>query len=464
MDEGSVETPGRTSRRAPEYIVSLDVGTYKVCCLVAEVGDNDQLNVVGSGVDREPGLRKGQVFDLRKMTQAVERAVRSAERTAGVEVATLFVGLTGPQIMAVDSRGCVGVMNEDKEVSEAELHKVLRAVSNISLPPEREIVEVLPHSFAVDERRQLGNPLGMSGSRLEAEAQIITAPGNWLRDLKGSVSDTRCAAEGIVYGALADAEAVLTNDERRLGVLLVNIGGGTTEISLYSGHCLRYSQTLAVGGDHLTNDIALCLNTTIEEAERVKTAYGLSEPAAPDEPEASDESEDDWGPLSRVAKSTEAPGTVDPPAERPDPGGDLIQITRVDGLTPQQVERAKLQRVIEARVEELFEIVRCEVAKGGFSEAYGAGVVLTGGTALLPGLVAKAEETFGCTARVGGPVIHSAVDGLPQDPGFATSVGLLKSGLARRRKEERERNVPRGLLLRMVRAVARLFAWVIGLF
>jgi len=404
---------------ATELVVSLDVGTAQVRCLVAETNGKG-LRLLGSGRARSLGVRKGQMVDLAAVQRSIDHAVRQAEQMARVAVHTLFVGAGGPQARGLNSRGCIGVAREDRQITPQEEARALRAAENISLPAGRCILQALPQSFAVDDLKSVRNPLGMFASRLEAEVHLVTDTSHSLEHLEQALGPSR-DPERFVFAPLAAGEAVLSPDERELGVLLLDIGAGKTSALLYVAGGPRFCYVLPVGGGHVTSDLAIGLNTTLEEAERLKREHGCVGTRE----------------LSKAERLR------------------CLPVASMDGSEPRAVPRAHLGAIIECRMAEIFEIVQKELDKAGFHDEPRSGVVLTGGGALLPGCVEQAASTFSVPARLGRPVHLAPADQEMRCPSWAAAAGMLSLGLQFRRAEPSQ--PPAGGLRRWGRKIKAWF-------
>lgn len=373
-------------------ITGLDVGTTKVCAVIGEVTPAGGLDVIGIGTSPSRGLRKGVVVNIDSTVEAIKKAVGEAEQMAGVEVGSVYAGLSGGHIRGVNSRGVVAVSGKNKEVGPADLERALEAARAINLPPDREIIHVLPQTYVVDDQDGVKEPLGMSGVRLEVEVHIVTAAVTSVQNVIRSVNRAGLTVQDIVLEPLAASEAILSPDEKELGVLLLDIGGGTTDVALFRDGAIWHTGVLALGGDHISNDIAVGLRTPTAEAEELKKRHGCA--------------------LTALVREDE---TVDVPS--------------VGGRKPRQLSRQILSEIIQPRVEEIFTLVARDLARAGLEDAPAAGVVVTGGTAIMDGLPELAGQVFDLPVRRGTPEGVGGLDDVVQSPIFATAVGLALYGI-----------------------------------
>jgi cell division protein FtsA len=377
-----------------QTVVALDIGTTKICTLVAEVGPPPTSNkrIVGVGTVPSKGIRRGVVVDVGEVANAVLESVRLAERTSGYEIASVYVGLAGAHISAVNSRGVVAINQGERGIRALDVDRVLEAARAIDIPQNREILHVIPRSYSVDGEDGVRDPMGMQAYRLEVEAHIVTGSTSSIRNLVNCVQNAGVQIDALVLEPLASGETVLTDIERDMGVALVDIGGGTTDIALFIEGSIWHTVVLPTGGEQITKDIAVGLRTPFTVAEEVKVKYGHALPQAV----MADE---------------------------------MLKINMFGEDVQQQVPRQFLSEIIEARVEEIFELILKEIKRSGYDGLLPAGVVICGGTAELPGIRDVAREVLGLPIRIGEPQeLQGLVDTL-QSPAFATSVGLLDWGI-----------------------------------
>lgn len=375
-----------------ETIVGIDVGTTKICTLVGELNDEEELRIVGIGVAPSRGLRKGIVLDIEEATQAVALSVEKAEQISGYDIDSAYVGIAGSHISGLNSRGVAAISRGERNISQEDVDRAMEAARAIAIPHNRVVVHAIPRAYIVDGEDGVRNPLGLRGFRLEVEAHIVTAASASVQNLLRSVQGAGVRVVDLVLQPIAAGEAVLTNAERELGVALVDIGGGTTDMAVFIDGSVWYTVVLPVGGNHLTHDVAVGLRTPFTVAETLKVKYGHTMPDAP---------------------------TVD----------DSIDATCFGDNSHQPVSRRRMAEIIRARSEEVLELILREIKRSGYDGLLPAGVVLCGGTADLAGIKEFSREVLGLPVRIGIP---RNVEGLVEsvrDPAYACSVGLLLWGL-----------------------------------
>lgn len=375
-------------------VVALDIGTTKICTLVAEVGPPPEnvMRVVGVGTVQSHGLRKGVVVNVNEVTAAITESIHRAERTSGYEIASAYVGLAGAHINAVNSRGVVAISRGERGIRPVDVERALEAARAIDIPHNREVLHIIPRDFSVDGDDGVRDPVGMQAYRLEVEAHIVTGSTSSIRNLIKCVQSSGIHIDALVLEPLASGEAALTDIEREMGVVLVDIGGGTTDIAIFIEGSIWHTVVLPTGGEQLTNDIAVGLRTPYNIAEEIKIKYGhaLASKVMPEE-------------MVRT------------------------EVFGEDGN--QRVPRQFLAEIIEARAEEIFEMVLNEIKRSGYDGLLPAGVVLCGGTANLPGARDLARDVMGLPTRIGEPQnLRGLVETL-QSPAYATSTGLLEWGI-----------------------------------
>jgi cell division protein FtsA len=372
----------------------LDIGTSKVCAVVGEMTDRG-VEIIGIGSHPSQGLRKGIVVNIESTVNSIKKAVEEAELMAGCEIHTVFTGLSGNHIKGFNSHGIVAV--KSKEVCQRDLDRVIDAAKAVAIPTDREVLQILPQDYIIDDQDGIKQPLGMSGVRLEARVHIVTSAVTSAQNIVKCCNRAGLNIGDIVLMPLAAAEAVLSAEERELGVALVDIGSGTTDIAVFHDGTVRHSAALSVGGNHLTNDIAAGLRTPTADAERIKQRYGLAK-------------------ASTVF------------------GDQRVDISSVTGKTASTVSRQILCEIIEPRMEEIFQLVQKEIAKSGYETSLASGVVLTGGSMLLPGAVETAEQVFGMPARLGSPTHVVGLVDVVSSPIYAAGVGLVLCGMKRQER------------------------------
>jgi cell division protein FtsA len=374
-------------RNDRSLIVGLDIGTSKVVALVGEIGPDGSIEIIGLGSHPSRGLKKGVVVNIESTVQSIQRAVEEAELMAGCEIHAVYAGIAGSHVRSLNSHGVVAI--RDREVSEADVAHVIDAAKAVAIPADQKILHVLPQEFIIDGQEGIRDPIGMSGVRLEAKVHIVTGADSAAQNIVKCVQRCGLTVEDVVLEQLASSHAVLTEDEKELGVCIVDIGGGTTDIAVFSNGAIRHTAVIPIAGDQVTNDIAVSMRTPTHYAEDIKVRYAcaLSQLANPDE-------------------SIEVPSVGDRPARR--------------------LARQTLAEVVEPRYEELFGLIRDELRRSGFEEIIAAGIVLTGGSAKMEGAIDLAEEVFHMPVRLGLPL--QQVKGLAeviQNPIYSTGVGLL---------------------------------------
>lgn len=374
-------------RRGQHIVVGLDIGTTKICAIIGEVKKDGMIDVIGLGIHPSRGLKKGIVVNIDSTVESIHQAMEDAQLMAGVDVGSVYVGIAGGHIMGINSTGILAVQNQ--EITAREIDKVIDAARLVALPMDREVIHVLPQEFSVDDHRGILDPLGMSGVRLEARVHIVTAAVASAHNIVKCVNKADLEVEDIVLEQLALSEAVMSPDERELGVIIVDIGGGSTNIALISSHGVQHTAVLGVGGNHITNDLAFGLNTTLQEAERLKKTCGCA-----------------YSPTAGMHE--------------------MVEVRSLGEREPQRHTRMDLCNIIEPRVEEMLQMVLQEIKQSGYGDSASAGVVLTGGTALLPGIVELAEEVFRLPVRCGAPTGIGGIVDMVNSPMYATGVGLLQ--------------------------------------
>jgi cell division protein FtsA len=374
------------------HIVGLDIGTTKVCAVVGEGDEAGEVQIAGVGLVPSSGIRKGVVVDIDATTQAIGEAVDRAERMAGVKVDSLYASVSGEHIASTNSRGVVAISRGDHEISGPDVERVVEAARMAALPAsDREIVHLLPRGFVVDGHDGVRNPVGMYGARLEVEAHIVTGTSTVLANLMKCVQRAGLEVEEVVLEPLASAEAALSSAERELGVVVADIGGGTTSVGVFVGGGLTHTAILPVGGHHITSDIAVGLRTPVSEAEKLKVRYGAATPA--------DTSE-----------------------------GELIEVFNVGDREPRILPRRVLCEIIEPRLQEICNMLRLQIRRSGYAHLVPAGIVLTGGTALLRGIARFTSEKLELPARLGLPEQIGGLTDAVNSPVYATGVGLVLYG------------------------------------
>ncbi len=375
-------------------IVGLDIGTSKVCAVVGEMTERG-MEIIGVGSHPSQGLRKGVVINIESTVDSIKKAVEEAELMAGCEINSVFTGIAGGHIKGFNSHGIVAVKN--KEVTQRDVDRVIDAAKAVAIPMDREVLHILPQEYLIDDQDGIKEPLGMSGVRLEAKVHIVTGAVTSAQNIIKCCNRTGLNVADMALEPLASAEAVLTPEERELGVALVDMGGGTTDIALFHDGAVKHTAVLAIGGNHLTSDIAAGLRTPIGEAERIKQRYGYAR-------------------TSMVTKD------------------ERVEVPSVGGRNSRTISRQILCEIIEPRLEEIFQLIRREIAKSGYEGSLASGVVMTGGSTLLPGMIEMAEQLFSMPVRLGVPTHVGGLVDVVSSPIYATGVGLVLYGMKRQEK------------------------------
>jgi cell division protein FtsA len=371
---------------ADNMIVALDIGTSKVVCLVGEITPQGTIEIVGVGAQPSRGLKRGVVVNIESTVSSIQRAVEEAELMAGCKVHGVTVGIAGSHINSLNSHGIVAV--RDREVSDYDLERVIDAARAVAIPADQKIIHILPQEYLIDNQEGIKEPLGMSGVRLEAKVHLVTGAINAIQNIEKCIRRCGLEVDAVVLEQLASSYAVLTDDEKDLGVCLVDIGGGTTDIAVFTGGAIRHTAVIPIAGDQVTNDIAMALRTPSQHAEQIKIKYACA--------------------LAQLAHADE-----------------MIKVPSVGDRPPRDLSRQALAEVVEPRYEELFTLIQAELRRSGFEDLVAAGVVLTGGTAKMEGAVELAEEIFHMPVRLARPQGIRGLEEQLSNPIYATVIGLL---------------------------------------
>jgi cell division protein FtsA len=374
------------------YLVGLDIGTKKTVAIIGEITEEQKVEIIGIGVAESRGLRKGVVVNLDQTISAIKKAQEEAELMAGVEIDSAYVGISGAHIKSFNSRGVVAVSGKNREISRDDIKRVIDQARALSIPPDREIIHIIPQEFIVDEQDGIKDPLGMSGIKLEVNVHIVTSAITSLQNLKSCLEKSNIGIQEIVLNQIATSYATLTQDERELGVGLIDLGAGTTEVAIFERGSLWYTSTIPLGGDNFTNDIAVGLRTPIPEAEKIKKKYGCVAL-----------------PLAEEQETIEVP---------------TVGKSKKSRLLSRQI----LADIIQPRAEEIFRLVDGDIKRMGYEKSLNSGLVITGGTALLDGLEEVAEEIFDLPVRRGDPNYIGGLIDRVSTPDYATAVGLILYG------------------------------------
>jgi cell division protein FtsA len=385
-------------------IVGLDIGTSKVAAIVGELAPGGDLEIIGIGSHPSRGLKKGVVVNIESTVQSIQRAVEEAELMAGCQIDSVFAGIAGSHIRSLNSHGIVAV--RDGEVYPQDVERVLDAAQAMAIPADQRILHTLPQEYIIDNQEGVKQPLGMSGVRLEAKVHMVTCSVNAAQNIEKCIARCGLKVNDMILEQLASSYAVLTDDERELGVCLVDIGGGTTDIAIFTHGAIRHTAVIPIAGDQVTNDIAMALRTPTQNAEEIKMKYACA--------------------LTQLA--------------RPD---EIIKVPGVGDKPARELSRQALAEVVEPRYDELFTLVQAELRRSGYESMVGAGVVLTGGAAKIEGVIELAEEIFHMPVSQGAPRHVAGLKDIVRNPVYATGVGLLMYG-RQREDEQRGRGRARG--------------------
>ncbi|MBI4819722.1 MAG: cell division protein FtsA [Deltaproteobacteria bacterium] len=375
--------------RKGNVICGLDIGTTKVCAIAGEVNDEGVVDIIGFGAAPSKGMRKGVVINIAATVESIHAAIEEAERMAGTQITDVYAGIAGGHIRGFNSHGIVAV--KDGEISDADVGRVIDAAKAVAIPMDREIIHVLPQQYIVDDQDGISEPLGMSAVRLEARVHIVTASVTSGQNVIRCANKTGLRVQAVVLEQLASALAVLTQDEKELGVCLIDIGGGTTDLAIFSEGAVVHTAVLPIGGHHISNDIAVGIRTPGEEAERIKKAWGAARSSQVDRDEQ-------------------------------------VEVPSVGGREPRRLSRQILTEIIEPRVDEIFQLVKEEIQNTGYEDLLASGVVLTGGTSLLSGISSVAEDVLGLPVRLGAPRGVGGLVDVVSSPIYSTGVGLVMHG------------------------------------
>jgi cell division protein FtsA len=375
------------TRESKDLLVGLDIGTSKVVTIVAEMHSDGEYEVVGIGQHESRGLKKGVVVDIEKTVASIQAALEEAELMASYKIRTVVTGIAGSHIRSFNSIGMVAI--KDKEVTEADVLRVTETAKAVNIPTDQQILHVLPQEYIIDGQEDIREPVGMSGVRLDVKVHIVTGAVSAVQNIIKCVRRCGLEVQDLILQPLASSSSVLTADEKELGVALVDIGGGTTDIAVFVGGAIRHSAVLAVAGDQITSDIAMALRTPTADAEDIKLRHGLAKQV-----------------LANPSDKIEVPGIGD--------------------RGPRSLSKQALAAVIEPRVEELFSMVQQTIRESGYEEALSSGIVITGGSSLLPGMAELAEDIFLKPVRVGAPAYDGPLADVVRTPRYATAMGLLE--------------------------------------
>ncbi|RMH60494.1 MAG: cell division protein FtsA [Zetaproteobacteria bacterium] len=402
-----------------QLLIGLDIGTSKIACIVAEANPDGKVDIIGIGTNPSKGLRKGVVVNIESTVESIRRAVEEAELMAGVQIHSVFTGIAGSHIRGYNSHGVVATKNN--EVGQEDVDRVIDAAKAMNIPADQQILHILPQEYIIDNQDGIREPIGMNGVRLEAKVHIVTAAVSSIQNIIKCCNRCDLDVADMVLEQVASSEAVLSQDEKDIGVALIDIGGGTTDIAVFLDGAIRHTAVIPIGGDHLTNDLVIGLRTSAREADELKRKYGCC--------------------LTSMV----------PPEEQ-------IEIPSVGGRPPRPMPRQVMAQILEPRMEELFEMVKAELERSGYQELLAAGLVITGGSALLDGVIELAEDVFEIPVRLGRPQGVGGLTDVVSSPMYATGVGLILYGYRYRQQHQRvvRKKSERGLF---ARAWHRLRSW-----
>ena len=377
------------NKKENDYVVALDIGTSKVVCLIGQLTDSHAVEIVAFGSYPSSGLKKGVVVNIDATTDAIQKSMDQAKNSFDGKLKNVYVGIAGNHIKSLNSHGIVGI--KDKEVTPFDIDRVIEAAQAVAIPSDQKVLHVLPQEFVIDDQDSIREPLGMSGVRLESHVHLVTCANNAIQNIEKCVKRCGITLDGFVLEQLASSYSVLSEDEKELGVCIVDIGGGTTDIAIFNSGSISFTGVIPIAGDQVTSDIAVALRTPTPQAEELKQKYGCA-----------------------VAEFTTESET--------------IEVAGVGGRAPRELSRKALAEIVEPRYVELFELVKAEIQRNGFDGKIPAGIVLTGGTSKMEGVVELAESIFQTSVRIGVPENFKGMESVLKNPIYATSLGLLGYG------------------------------------
>ena len=379
------------AKDARDLIVGLDIGTSKVAALVASLGADGTLEILGMGSHGSKGLKKGVVVNIEDTVTAIQRALEEAELMADCKIASAYAGIAGSHIKSFNSTGMVAV--KDREVSTLDVDRAIETAKAVNIPTDQQILHVLRQEFIIDGQEDVREPLGMSGVRLEVKVHIVTGAVSAAQNIVKCVRRCGLEVNDLILQPLASSRAVLSEDEKDLGVCLIDVGGGTTDLAIFTHGAIRHTAVIPIAGDQITNDIAMALRTPTTEAEQIKTRHGVA--------------------LRQLADPNE-----------------MIEVPGIGDRAPRSMSRQTLAEVIEPRVDELYQLVQKVLHDSGFEDLLSSGIVLTGGSSVMQGMVELGEEIFHMPVRIGVPRYSGGLADVVRNPRYATAVGLLLEGVA----------------------------------
>jgi len=395
----AILVPGKNNsngkQQQQQLTVGLDIGTSKICCLVASPDSNpNSLNILGIGITESDGLNRGVVINLDKTVSSIKRAIDQAEQQAGIEIKEVVVGIAGDHIQSFQTRGIVGISSNNHEICRKDVERVLEESRNIAIPSERKILHVIPQEFIIDGQDGITDPVGMSGVRMEVNVHIVTGLSTAISNIYRCLEKLNIKVKNIILEPLASSKAVLDEEEMEVGVAMIDIGGGTTDVAIYEENVIRFTSDIAIGGKQVTDDVRRGLGIIASQAERIKREYGHAH-------------------LDSILKD------------------EIFMIPGVGGRRPIEINKSFLCQIIQPRMEEIFEFALNEIRKSDYAGSLGAGIVLTGGCSLLRGVEELAQDVFGMPVKIGAPsgISYSGLAPEIENPIYSTAVGLALYGL-----------------------------------
>ena len=409
------------AKETKNLIVGLDIGTSKIAAIVAEIKADGSFEIIGMGGHPSKGLRKGVVVNIEATVNAIQRALEEAELMADCKITEVYTGIAGSHIKSINSRGMVAI--KDREVTQQDVERVIETAKAIPIPTDQQVLHILNQEFIVDGQGDVREPLGMSGVRLEVNVHIVTGAVSAAQNIIKCVRRCGLEVNDLILQPLASATAVVSEDEKDLGVCLVDIGGGTTDIAIFTQGAIRHTGVIPIAGDQITNDIAMALRTPTKDAEDIKRRYGCA--------------------LKQLADSQQ-----------------MVEVPGIGERSARQLSRQTLAEVIEPRIEELYSLVQAELRRSGYEELLSSGIVLTGGSSSMQGMVELGEEIFHMPVRIGQPQYHGGLAEVVRNPRYATAVGLLLLGV----QQQRQHNLAHAQLGSLAGLIDRMKSWFKGNF
>ena len=401
-----------------DLIVGLDIGTSKICAVVGEVRPDGRVDIVGMGSHPSIGLRKGMVINIENTVNSIKEAIEEAETMAGCEISSVYAGIAGGHIKGFNSHGIIALKN--REVTRRDIERVIDAARAVAIPMDREVIHTLPQEFIVDDQAGITDPMGMSGVRLEVKIHIVTGAVTSAQNIIKCANRAGLDVYDIILESLASSEAVLSDEERTLGAALIDFGGGTTDLAVFSRGSIKHTSVLTLGGDNLSNDIAIGIRTPFKEAEKIKIKYGC-------------------GLTSLIGKD------------------ETVEVPSVGERAPRTISRELIGEILEPRVEEIFSLIYQELMRSGYDDLVTSGVVATGGSSLLPGVPEILEQVFNMPARIGYPANIGGLKEIVNSPMYATAVGLVLYGANLEKREKKFRIRDTNIFNRIVSRMKRWF-------